>query len=381
MNEKVVSVFEELLRVALLKSPLSDQWLELNETDWLSLFQLAQEQTVLGLVFDALQTVKPTEALREQSTRLIAYVLRLEQMNRLMDHQVALYYTKLKKENIRAILLKGQGISQLYPNPLRRQCGDIDLLIEEDQIERTRVLFENWGCLVDWKPNGEKHFHVTDEKGFRYDIHWRTTIPLSEKLDRSLRLWEYRLFKDEETFVSLNDILVQVPTPLFNAIFLFMHLFNHFMTAGISYRQICDWALSLRLEEVRQRQSDLIKLIKQYDLVKPWQVFSSLAVGYLGFDKRDFPLYREGYEKELIAVRNRIYSGGNFGQFKNQKSYKHWPWLLGKMVSFYNHHRSIWEVSRIFPKQTFRYYRRVWKMVDHSTQEALDRIGKEMGWM
>ena len=46
-----------------------------------------------------------------------------------------------------------------------------------------------------------------------------------------------------------------------------------------------------------------------------------------------------------------------------EPTYKHLPWLLWKMGSFWNHHQNAWKVIKIFPKQYLRYYIRVWKLV------------------
>lgn len=149
---------------------------------------------------------------------------------------------------------------------------------------------------------GEKHLKVIEKNGINLDIHWITTMPLLPKLDKPLRKWEQTIFHEQREYISLDGIKVQVPPPLFNAIFLFMHMFNHFMSEGVSYRQICDWGLSLRDERVRQEHSTLVNYISQYDLVLPWKVFSYVAVHHLGFNAADFPLYQDDCKQKVEIV-------------------------------------------------------------------------------
>lgn len=363
MNENAILVFEDLLRAGLWGTSLACRWEELDEQGWTDVLNLAHKQTVTGIVFDGLQSVTVPANLKKVFIRLAVQVLRIEQTNGILDQMVASFSEKLRENGIQAVLLKGQGIATLYPKPNHRQCGDIDLYVGITQFEKTKALFKEWGYSVEEEKIGDKHLKIIERNGVNLDIHWITTMPLSPKWDKPLRQWEQSFFYGQKAYVELNRVRVQVPPPLFNAVFLFMHLFNHFMNEGVSYRQICDWGLSLRKEDVRLNHKLLEGYIRKYDLVEPWKAFSYLAVNHLGFDAADFPLYTNGCDKKARVVLKRIYDGGNFGKYRKHKDYKHLPWLFWKIGSFWNHHRNALTVSKIFPKQYVRYYGRVWKLV------------------
>lgn len=371
LENKAVAVFEELLRAGLWGTPLSERWKELQEEDWKQVLWLARQQTVQGLVFDGLQVIKDAPALEKLMFGLTVQVIRIEQLNKLLDRTASHFSEQLRENGVQAVLLKGQGVATLYPHPKRRQCGDIDLFVGVEQFERAKQLFQKWGYPVELEQMGDKHLKVIEKNGINLDIHWITTMPLSPKLDKPLRLWEQTVFREQREYVSLDGIKVQVPPPQFNAIFLFMHMFNHFMSEGVSYRQVCDWGLSLRDERVRQNHSLLEKYIRQYDLVQPWKVFSYVAVHRLGFNAVDFPLYQGDCKQKAEVVLRRIYEGGNFGKYRKWKDYRHLPWLLWKLGSFWNHQRNIWTVMHIFPKQCMRYYRRVWQLVFNNIYRKL----------
>lgn len=363
LENKAIAVFEDLLRAGLWGTPLNGLWKELKEEEWKQVLWLARQQTVQGLVFDGLQEIKDTPSLKKLMFGLTIQIIRIEQLNLLLNRTAAHFMKQLYENGVQAVLLKGQGVATLYPHPNRRQCGDIDLFVGIEQFEQTKQLLQKWGYPVTLEQMGEKHLKVIEKNGINLDIHWITTMPLLPKLDKPLRKWEQTIFHEQREYISLDGIKVQVPPPLFNAIFLFMHMFNHFMSEGVSYRQICDWGLSLRDERVRQEHSTLVNYISQYDLVLPWKVFSYVAVHHLGFNAADFPLYQDDCKQKVEIVLKRIYEGGNFGKYKKQKDYKHLPWLLWKMGSFWNHHQNAWKVIKIFPKQYLRYYIRVWKLV------------------
>lgn len=360
MNEQTDRVLLELLRSGLwgYRPEVHPETLEISE--WKLILERARQQTVLGLVFDGLQNGHLQVPDKKDMFKLTMYVARIEQLNRILNRLAADLSEKFRKQNVPVILLKGQGVAVWYPNPLRRQCGDIDLYVGKSNLRKVKDLFLEWGYDVDFEQISDKHLKVRTDQGIHIDVHWVTTMTLSAKYDRPFRLWEQQMLEGGEVFVNLEAGKIQVPPPLFNAVFLFMHLFNHFMSEGISFRQICDWGLCLRQEDVRKQRKELELCIRKYGLVKPWQVFSSVAVNYLGFDPVDFPLYKSGIEKKAAAVYKRIMDGGNFGKFRERKDFSNRPWILWKMSSFWYHHRHGWNMIRLFPQQYVRYYSRLW---------------------
>lgn len=156
MNENAILVFEDLLRAGLWGTSLTDRWKELDEQDWADVLNLAHKQTVIGIVCDGLQSVTVPAKFKKLFIRLAVQVLRIEQMNGILDQMVASFSERLRENGVQAVLLKGQGIATLYPKPNHRQCGDIDLYVGIAQFEKTKALFKEWGYSVEEKI-GDKH--------------------------------------------------------------------------------------------------------------------------------------------------------------------------------------------------------------------------------
>lgn len=110
---------------------------------------MARQQTVQGLVFDGLQVIKDTPALEKLMFGLTVQVIRIEQLNQLLDCTVARFSEQLRENGVQAVLLKGQGVATLYPHPRRRQCGDIDLYVGVEQFDKTKRLFRKRGFPVE----------------------------------------------------------------------------------------------------------------------------------------------------------------------------------------------------------------------------------------
>ena len=122
---------------------------ELRDTvDWEKVYQLASEQTVLGLALAGIERLKNhnnTHNLNIPQMLLLQWigeVQMIEEQNKEMNAFIPKLFKKLQSEGVKALLVKGQGAAQCYEKPLWRASGDVDLLLDEENYERAKkVLF------------------------------------------------------------------------------------------------------------------------------------------------------------------------------------------------------------------------------------------------
>lgn len=128
--------FFELLRAGLWSDGNPDMRID-ETTDWQEVYKLASEQSVLGLVLAGLEhsDVKPPQMLLLQ---WIGEVQIIEQRNKEMNVFIADLIEKLRKNDIYALLVKGQGIAQCYEKTLWRSSGDVDLLLSDSNYEKAK---------------------------------------------------------------------------------------------------------------------------------------------------------------------------------------------------------------------------------------------------
>src|SRR5690554_5075943 len=128
--------FFALLRSGLWNTPV-DASLFSSDTEWPKILKMATMQTVNGTIFDGISNLPadaqpPVEVMR----RLYQTVVRIEQSHAVLNDRLTRLVSMFQAEGINAILLKGQGMARYYPNPLRRQCGDIDLYIGMEDYDK-----------------------------------------------------------------------------------------------------------------------------------------------------------------------------------------------------------------------------------------------------
>ena len=117
----------ELLRGALWQQQCD---VPVDAQEWEGIRQFASQQALDGIMPDALlfisQGSMPSKAMKMQ---MIAMQLQVVKANEHMNDVLLEFTAELERRNIPYALMKGQGVASLYPHPLHRVSGDIDLYV------------------------------------------------------------------------------------------------------------------------------------------------------------------------------------------------------------------------------------------------------------
>lgn len=138
-----MNLFQELILITLGNREQFSR--RLTDEDWTLLYKEAQRQSLVGVLLTGVEKVLATgESKPKCLMRWIAQTLALEKNNRLQNVRCKEVTDIFNGAGLRSCVLKGQGVAMLYPNPLRRQCGDIDLWVERDRDELYKMLKARW---------------------------------------------------------------------------------------------------------------------------------------------------------------------------------------------------------------------------------------------
>ncbi len=142
---KESAVFFSLLKSGLWGKGNPDIYID-GTSDWNYIYQLAQEQSVLGLVLAGLEhsDFKPPKELLLQ---WIGEVQIIEQRNKAMNRFIAELVQAMRKMGIYTLLVKGQGIAQCYERPFWRASGDVDLFLSEENYEKAKCFFDEFSII------------------------------------------------------------------------------------------------------------------------------------------------------------------------------------------------------------------------------------------
>lgn len=359
MRDKTIEAFFALVRAGLFL--VHGEGFRVNESlfqnvEWEKIYQLAQEQSVLGLVLAGLEhsDIKPPKELLLQ---WIGEVQMIEQRNKTMNQFIAELVQAMRKTGIYTLLVKGQGIAQCYERPFWRACGDVDFFLSNENYQKAKEYLVPLASSVEIEGVYGKHLGMVVD-GWNVELHGSLRCGLSNRVDKELEAVLIDTFNNGNVR-SWNDDGVQVfMLGVENdAFYVFNHFLGHFYKGGIGLRQICDWC---RLLWKYRDTLDLNKLearIRKAGLLIEWKAFYNLASRYLGMPDLDsrFMIQDARFIKKADKICGFILEVGNFGHNRDMSFYHNGSYLVQKIKSFGRRMSDMWDHLMIFPLDTIRF--------------------------
>lgn len=257
------------------------------------------------------------------------------------------------------MLLKGQAYAQQYPQPEWRQCGDIDLYIGEADYPRACSLARQCG----WQslPNennqpGGKHYGCYLQ-GVHIELHRLAAILDRPAANRRFQPWSRNQLSHTSRTMRVEETEVPLPPPLFDVVFVFQHLYHHFLNGGVGLRQLCDWVRLLHAHAPAIDRDELETLLCRFDLLPGWKMFGCIAVDRLGLPVGEFPFYSPRHRAQSERILAMILREGNFGRYAPTTERPEGYWR-GKLHSYLRHQRRFSALFSIAPGEVVWAYGR-----------------------
>ena len=322
-----------LLQAGLWEKPV-DASLFQGEVDWNAIVKLAREQTIMGVVYDGLITL-PKE-LRPERTILLQWtnaLLQVENNNQLMNDELWKLFANYEVNGISPILMKGQGLAQNYPNPLHRQCGDIDVYVGKDNFEKANKLLVALGGNI---INVSSRRALCKWNVLTVENHCRITEFGSLKANRFLRK-EMKQVCNSNRKVKIGEYDIRLLPLELDVMFVLVHLLLHFIYEGIGLRQICDWACMLHRYRDDIDKKELERLLHGVACLGGAKIVGAMMVKYHAFPKNELPfqISSEDYKNSKWVLEG-ILDGGNFGFYSDYYKSKPKNWLKRKIYAVNN---------------------------------------------
>ncbi len=223
-------------------------------------------------------------------------------------------YSRLTESGIKALVIKGLFCRCMYGELSdHRPSGDEDVLVPmEDFSKAKEILFEN-GYELRGENEIPENLSDVQEITF-YNPKTKLSIELHVNLfngrdELFIHSEDYfkNVFDDAATF-EFNGQKFYTLEYTKNYLFLFLHLYKHFITYGVGVRQIIDLLLFKEKYDKEIDWNEVEKVIKSKSL---WQFYEDLiAIGneYLGFS---FPNIQGSDNMEMLL--EDIEKAGTFG--------------------------------------------------------------------
>lgn len=323
----------------LLKAGLWEQGVRLlsySPVDFNALYQLADKQSVVGLIAAGLENVEDMRVTKQQVLSFMKKVISLENRNAAMNSFIGRLVNRLREAGIKTLVVKGQGIAQCYERPQWRAVGDVDLFLDSDNYKSAKSLLIPLATSVEKEDVDRKHLGMSIDS-WTVELHGTLRGPLLKRINAKIDEVQkdtfdndrFRIWKDGETVVFL-------PSPDNDVIFIFTHILQHYFGTGVGLRQICDWCRFLWTYHNDIDIPLLRKRLTEMRLMTEWQVFCAYSVQYLGAPEEVMPLFdsNKRWFRKARMVSSLIMDCGNFGHARDLSYYNTRSYLVRKAISF-----------------------------------------------
>ena len=269
------------------------------------ILKMAREQAVSGLVANAI--VRNHLPIGEDLTMEVCAIQKMhEKKNADMNAELALFAGFLNRRDLKYVIMKGQTMGALYPNPAMRSTGDIDFYCPEESFAKAQQAIEERLNIVmkhnaskkhdNFKINGysfEMHSDITDFGYWGYQKYWDSFI--DEEIKRS------------PTVVSINGENIKTLSPTLNALYIFLHAFYHLILNGnnMGLKQYCDWCMVMHCQHQDIDFEILKEHLKGLGLEKAFYAIGAFCVEMLWLKEQDLyfkiPIEYKTWPQKIVS--------------------------------------------------------------------------------
>ena len=300
--------------------------------DWTSLLQFAEKQSVVGVCWQGVKLMGELETNRPSEDDVMDWMVEVSKIakrNRKVNATAVKVVKDFQQKGFDACVLKGQGNALLYPVPLSRTPGDIDIYVHskahgEDWANDEASVRQIVGYCKGLDASARAVYHHIDIPAVDkvpVEVHYRPTWMNAPAHNRRLQTTLAKLLSKENGTkqVILPEAAGQIVVPgfRFNVIFQLSHILNHLLHEGVGLRQLIDYYYLLRSHESKDDEKAwLNKKLKDCGLWHISEAVSWMLIVELGLPEAYLVSPpNERYGKQLMR---EIIAGGNFGKYDDR---------------------------------------------------------------
>lgn len=298
--------------LALMANNLFQKSLPLSENpDWDMIYQEAMVQAVIPTAFSKLMT-EDAPLPDELKMMLKKTYYHNIANNMCVNYNHSFVHNLMKKNDIPYVILKGCASAAYYPDPMLRAMGDVDFLVNKQDLDRAGNLLLEKGL----KRKDEKHekhaFHVEYWNDSMYlELHFAPPgIPKGEVGEIAKSYLDDIIETGKEVTIAENEMVL--PDDFHHGLVLLLHTSGHLTGTGIGLRHLCDWAVFANRFSDEEFTALYQEKLQSIGLWRFAQLLTQLSIRFLGMDEKSWAM--ENVDEEMLeAMISDIFYGGNFG--------------------------------------------------------------------
>lgn len=305
-------------RICLSNTPSADEWGEL--------YKMAKKQSLLGICFAGVQRLQQQRQEPPEMTYLKWMGMAAKIQQKSEEHRRVLKRLSefLNEKGHRAIFMKGLTCAEHYPDPLLRQCGDIDFVVKENDFDDVMKALEEI-AEVDHDLVHEHHgmAHIGN---VQLEPHYKIHNYQNPWNDRTMRTLQQELLNGEERCMmkvgnpstDSGQVAEIEKFPVeFEGMFLVSHMVNHVFEEGLGLRQVMDYGFWVK-DLPNHKDFDMERYheyLRKMHMDRAAKIFTYICEKYLGMDRHimgyAYTEKEEAFAEKMLAD---IMAVGNFAR-------------------------------------------------------------------
>lgn len=323
---------------------------------WAHLFKMAKQQALLGVLNAGVHRLPaaqlPPAQLLAEWDRLAGKIVEIHSRH---ERQVAELEALFERKGLRGCVLKGTGLARLYPDPGRRQCGDIDVWVPgprkavieafADEFDVHDVIYQE--CKVDIFDDTvvEVHFHPTKMHNPFCNARLQRWLEKHNPISSPSAVPCYSERREESDLSSGTSPALVYPDASFNAVFCMAHMYRHYLVGGLGLRQMMDYYYVLK-ELPAAGRGPAMQTLKRLGMGR-FAAATMLALQY-NFGLEDEYLLCKPDRKRGPKLINDMIKMGNFGILDPRN---HGKEDEGALSRFFRKNRRVFSYLRLYPRE------------------------------
>lgn len=304
-----------------------------------SILRMADEQAVTGLI--AYTIIKNNINIGKTAPiQLIALSQQIKAANIKLNKEIAEFVSLMNSNDKDYIIVKGQTVAALYREPYTRMPGDIDFYVK-DYKGTAETLSKEWHITLPEKIIG-KEVSFT-HNGALYEIH-KALVGFGSK--KNQQYWK-KLMETPPNIIEVDGVQVKALEPTTYAVYVFIHLFFHFIREGVGLRQLCDWAMVLHMWKDEIDKNKLQKILHELGMEKAYCTFGYILLDKLGLEYFPFGISVKDIDTSHEILKD-IMRVGNFGKYGRKGKKGKWSYKLETMRLTF---RNVFKYYSLAPKE------------------------------
>jgi len=277
--------------------------IDTSAVDWMSVLAEAGRHKVTALLYPTIRELDgvPENAFNKACGMAIAVAQASEAMLKRQREILDL----LEARQIPCAVLKGTSVAYLYPHPELRTIGDIDILVDEENLDEACRALQADGFAPSY--TAEKHLCL--QKGAVWvEMHRMVSVfPESEKGRFTKQTMTDALRHTQEA--EIGGVRFPMLSGAYQIIALLAHMEQHLATSGIGLRQVCDWAVTAHALR-NCFDGETLALLERCGLLRFAQIMTRLCEKHLGLPPCSW--ITDASDALVDAMLADVLDGGNF---------------------------------------------------------------------